>query len=499
MADAPRKDRATELDALHQELTDKVGQLATSDEWLAALQTARQFHRYSAKNQLWLAMQGATGVVASYRTWQKIPATDGGVCQVAKGQKGLSVLAPITMVARETDPDTGQETVTGRGVRGFKVVKVFAENQLVAPPSIPEPALPQKLSGPNAHQHLWSAIRNLLEDEGWAVTLEPRSADPWNGRTTFTARTVVVKDDLAAPQQLKTLIHEWAHIHLDHEHRSVPRDVKEIEAESVAYLTGATVGLDTTGYSIPYVTGWAGGDAELVRSTAEQVLTTTQILLDHLEHELGLDLAPDPLARHRSDITATVTTFPTRSTEATAAPVTVGQLPEWRPIPDGPVRPSTVTVLAQEPGNRLLPSERQQLYALLDTADGPPTPSMTARAAELLADAGCSAGDAIEIFRRCDVPDSVIIEALSQPYQAAGSHPEPLYTAREIRAAGLYTGQRLALVPTTATPTAAGPLVAGAASVNESAPTVARSIVDTWINEAAKPDIAASAELAHNH
>jgi len=37
------------------------------------------------------------------------------------------------------------------------------------------------------------------------------------------------------------------------------RGVKEVEAESVAYLVAGSHGLDTGGYTFPYVTGWAAG------------------------------------------------------------------------------------------------------------------------------------------------------------------------------------------------------------------------------------------------
>lgn len=47
----------------------------------------------------------------------------------------------------------------------------------------------------------------------------------------------------------------------------------ECEAESVAYVTLAGMaGLDTSAYSVGYVTSWTGGDVEALRSTAENVL-----------------------------------------------------------------------------------------------------------------------------------------------------------------------------------------------------------------------------------
>jgi hypothetical protein len=104
-----------QLDELHQRMLDGLSELTTGTEWAAWLQSARRFHRYSAQNQMLLAIQGATGLVASYRTWQRIPAADGSRCQVARGEKGLTILAPMTVTTRDIDEATGDEVVVGRG------------------------------------------------------------------------------------------------------------------------------------------------------------------------------------------------------------------------------------------------------------------------------------------------------------------------------------------------------------------------------------------------
>lgn len=62
----------------------------------------------------------------------------------------------------------------------------------------------------------------------------------------------------------------------------------EVEAESVAFLVCEAAGLPTDRYSFPYVTGWAGGDAEVVRATATRVIATARTIL------AGAGLAIEP-------------------------------------------------------------------------------------------------------------------------------------------------------------------------------------------------------------
>ena len=61
-----------------------------------------------------------------------------------------------------------------------------------------------------------------------------------------------------------------------------------MEAESVALMVGAAHGLDTSGYTIPYVAGWASSvkdaePAEVVKATGERVRRTALGILDQLD------------------------------------------------------------------------------------------------------------------------------------------------------------------------------------------------------------------------
>jgi hypothetical protein len=288
----------TDLTVLHDTLVERLNALTTSDQWLGWLQSARRFHRYSPHNQLLLQLQCATGHVASYRTWQRIPAEGGGTCQVRRGEHGMTILAPLTVTRREIDEATGDETCAAVGLRGYRPVKVFHQGQLVAPPDLPERPMPALLTGENRWQHVWAAVTSHLEDLGYDIELVSRPpVETWNGRTSFADGLVEIADVNEPPQRLKTLIHEWAHIALDHADRpgDVHRGVLEVEAESVAYLVCTTIRLDSSAYSLPYLASWSDGDPSLVEATAKRVLATTAMMVGALESEMSIDLTPDLL------------------------------------------------------------------------------------------------------------------------------------------------------------------------------------------------------------
>ena len=56
-----------------------------------------------------------------------------------------------------------------------------------------------------------------------------------------------------------------------------------MEAESVAYMVCAAVGVDTTGYSLPYVASWSGGDLDKVTATADRVIRCAHQVITRLE------------------------------------------------------------------------------------------------------------------------------------------------------------------------------------------------------------------------
>ncbi len=404
------------LAQLHATLVERVQQVTSGAEWTRFLVESSRFHRYSATNRMLIVAQllergvEPDGLTASYKTWQRVPSQDGGSCQVRRGEQALWIYAPMTITRRETDERTGEERLVAAGVRGFKTVPVFHQSQLASPPDLAEPPMPELLRGDDAPARVWDAIAAEIAAAGYSLDVVAREpGESWNGRTDFIAREVLVHADLDAPQRLKTLAHEWAHVALDHASATSgpARHVAEVEAESVAYLLMAAVEIDAAGYTIPYVTGWAGGNLDTIRATAERVIATSATLVDRLETRLGVDLTPDPLR---------------------APP---------QPARDQVAPPERERAVA----DRLLAAERAEL---LDK----PAPE---RLAYLLASAGLDATEAVQTFRELGIDSTVATTALSAiyPYSDDVDLPaSPLYPPAAVRAAARapLSGEGLKLI-----------------------------------------------------
>lgn len=284
------------VERLHDQLRASLAALVTSEDWQQALEVAARFHNYSFSNsQLIWAQAQARGFtpsrVTGYRTWRSLAR------QVRKGEKGLAILAPIIRKV-EVEGDDRTEKVE-RGVVGFRPVHVFDISQTDGPP-LPDTS-PALLEGDLPET--WEAVAGLIGDAGYSLHFEDDSRlGTANGLTDMLGKQVLVKESLSGAQRFKTAVHELAHIRLhepDAEGRPDCRGTVEVEAESVAYMVCASLGLDTADYSLPYVASWSGGDLDTVAITANRVIGCAHDVIEQLEAERRLE--PAGIEQERPD------------------------------------------------------------------------------------------------------------------------------------------------------------------------------------------------------
>lgn len=109
------------------------------------------------------------------------------------------------------------------------------------------------------------------------------------------------------------------------------RVVKEIEAESIAFIVAATLDLDTSAYSFPYVAHWARDIGELaaVQATAERVINHARRILEHLNPS-----SPEPPGpqRHQIQVRARPGALPYRNAFTTAITARTGDYRPHHPL-----------------------------------------------------------------------------------------------------------------------------------------------------------------------
>jgi antirestriction protein ArdC len=278
-------DRRAELVAA---LERGVMELVTSEGFRAYLTMQAKFHAYSFGNVFLIRSQRPDAtLVNSYRRWQALGR------QVRKGEKGIAIFVPYKRV--ESDPDTGEpvEVVTGFGFRTVFDVAQTDGDPLPAPPPIAEDT-----SSSGVARELNVRLSRWLVDEG--LRLESKDF-PGNARGFYhpTKRQIVVRRSVLADedgtehplvdplnvQKTKTLVHEAAHYVADHRGRVDRRDAETV-AEGAAFVVLAHHGLDTAGYSFPYLATWAQDVAVLKRNLAA-IQQTANTLIGAIAGDAG--------------------------------------------------------------------------------------------------------------------------------------------------------------------------------------------------------------------
>ncbi len=262
--------RKEEAERLHEGIAAQIEELTKTGGWAAFLRVAAGFHQFSFSNLLliWSQCPGATRV-AGYRQWQQRGR------QVKKGEQGIRIFGYAT---KRIEPENDDEE---RRAAYFPVLTVFDITQTEPMEGVEEvPELAPRLIGAD-DAGIYDATTEWLATIGWTVERAPLGGE--DGRSIMDGtHQVQIHDGLEPAHEALTLLHEAAHVllHAEVSDYQQHRGIYETEAESVAHIVTGVLGLDTSTNSVGYIATWTHGNTDIVKATAERVLTTVRTILD---------------------------------------------------------------------------------------------------------------------------------------------------------------------------------------------------------------------------
>ncbi|MCX6083288.1 MAG: ArdC-like ssDNA-binding domain-containing protein [Chloroflexi bacterium] len=251
---------AGQITAHIQELAEATDAARMSAAMLAYLDTCSRFHRYSANN-VWLILMSKPDatMVAGFNRWHSLNRF------VKRGEHGIPILAPI--VFKENPEDLNSRQV----IKGFKVVYVFDISSTEGDP-LPEPP---NWKSPEQNLALTGKLVEYAETKGITVIFMKLA-----GETQGVSKGGIIEMDIEAGT--KTLIHEIAHemMHRNAD-RPVEHTIRELEAESVAYVVGKHLGLE--GLCSPNYVALHGATSEMILTHLERIRKTATEIITALE------------------------------------------------------------------------------------------------------------------------------------------------------------------------------------------------------------------------
>lgn len=278
-----------DLEPVIAKLQNGIETITNSDNYKRWLVTCSAFHKYSWSNCILISCQCEhASRVAGFSTWKKLNRA------VKKGEKGIQILAP-NPIKRYLSKEEAEEISGSYNVKEkdgkyflelmrFRPVYVFDISQTEGEelPSIKC----EELTG-NVSLTLFDAVKNISPCE-----IEFKGIDNgYKGYYSPPTNKIAIQEGMSELQSLKTMLHEITHAILHcrgGEEEKAARDIKELEAESVAFIVCDHFGLDTSEYSFAYLAGWQEDYKEQAKSFLKIIKKTSQTLIDSINKELGI-------------------------------------------------------------------------------------------------------------------------------------------------------------------------------------------------------------------
>jgi antirestriction protein ArdC len=227
------------------------------------------FHNYSIGNQILAYSQLAAremplAPIATYKKWAELGR------QVKKGSKALALVMPVTVNKKD---DAGVKT--GDCFQFFTL-----KNNWFTLDQTEGADFANEVITPN-----WCAAKALT-----ALEITQVRYDSANGNSQGYAigKNIAINPVAALPH--KTRFHELAHVVLGHtlenamhDDDRTPRDIREVEAESVAYILCSVLDLPGLAESRGYIQGWLSGSdisdksAQRIFGAADKILKAGKV------------------------------------------------------------------------------------------------------------------------------------------------------------------------------------------------------------------------------
>lgn len=226
------------------------------------------FHNYSIGNAWWAMLQCAArgiqiGPINTYKRWKEMGR------QVRKGEKAITLLMPVTNKIEVDDKQNPGEHKEITYTRFIAKANWFVLSQTDGE-QVPLPQIPD------------FDVDKALETLG----ITKIDFDMPNGNCqgyALPGKKIAVSPIAALP--IKTTFHEAAHVLLGHTEQSMfdfdertPKNLREVEAESVAYVCIGALNLDGQEFSRGYIQHWLKG-SEIPEKSAQKIFATANQIL----------------------------------------------------------------------------------------------------------------------------------------------------------------------------------------------------------------------------
>ena len=297
-----KRKQAEEMQDIFKRIDRGVEEVFNSDKYKEYLKFVSKFTDYSARNTMLINLQRPDAtLVGSYGLWKRLGRS------VIKGENGIMIMSPVPHktgqyreIERQAEDEWGNKLYNDDGTEKMETVEkaivemafrkqyVFDLSQTDGKP-IPDPV--QELSGEIDEEKLNVIFKAVKKATGIAPEYRSITGGA-KGYYSPSSNSIIIKSGMSGEQVLKTVVHESAHCLLHDPDKKIvtvksPRNEKEVQAESIAFIVCEKLGVDTSEYSFPYIASWSEGkQLDQLNKFLDEIQKASQTIFESIDSEL---------------------------------------------------------------------------------------------------------------------------------------------------------------------------------------------------------------------
>lgn len=295
----PKRLSKAEMDDITSKIEERLNDFIKEGKYKEVLLAMGNLGKYSLNNQIYILMQMPEArTVAGMKKWNVLGR------HVKPGSHSLKIFTPI-IKAKEVElkdkdgnpllnPDGTKKTQKKQVLTGFEQGYVFDISQTDGKPL--EVFRFDEKKVVSSKNTILQGLHDVAEKNGYTISYATKEelGEGCYGLCDHAAKQIKILENMFDLQEISTTVHECGHMLAHSAYRKdfdgltpmEKREIKEVEAESIACVVCSYLGLDTENFNFSYITGWADGDITKFQKNLNVISKHAKTLIEGIESEI---------------------------------------------------------------------------------------------------------------------------------------------------------------------------------------------------------------------
>ncbi len=285
-----------EMDDLTKEIDSSLERFIKEGKYKDVLISMGNLGHYSLNNQIYIIMQKPDArTTYGMRKWNSLGR------HIKPGEKSIKIFSPIIKKVEEKDKDNETKINEKYVLTGFQRGYVFdvsqTEGKDIDAFRFDETKLVED------KDKILDGLRKAVKEAGFDIRYATKDelGEDCYGLCNHSTHEIKIREGLSDLQEISTTVHECGHALAHSAYRedfeglttNERREIKEVEAESIACIVCTYLGLDTKNFNFSYITGWAEGDISKFRKNIDVISKHANTLIKGIEKEFVIEKAKE--------------------------------------------------------------------------------------------------------------------------------------------------------------------------------------------------------------